>query len=180
VYSYLLGVQNKKKAFIKDEMDLLPMKRFVVLFLGLSVVLNTSGQKVGLLSIDQMNARFACGKDTTYVIHFWATWCTSCIKELPGFEKLNTEHKNAKVKVLLVSVDFLSNLNTSVKPFIKRKKIQSDVFLLNENDPQTYIDRIAKEWSGSIPATLFVHNGKRIFAEKEFTYNGLVKQYQSM
>ncbi len=30
--------------------------------------------------------------DTVYVVNFWATWCSTCVKELPYFEEL---HKSA-------------------------------------------------------------------------------------
>lgn len=46
--------------------------------------------------------------DNVYVINFWATWCAPCIKELPYFEKLHTD--NPKVKVILVSLDSLKDL----------------------------------------------------------------------
>lgn len=132
------------------------------------------GQEVSLISIDQMNKRIADGKDTTYVINFWATWCLPCVKELPHFEKLNTEGSQVKVKVLLVSVDYLSKLNEAVIPYVKSRKLKSEVFLLNEKDQQQYIDRIDKNWSGTIPATLFIKKDQRKFEEKEFTYGELL------
>lgn len=155
------------------------MKRVVLLFLGVMPLMNATAQKVRLLTIDEMNERIKKGRDTTYVIHFWATWCTPCIKELPFIEKLNVEYKMEKIKVMLVSVDYVSNLHKTVEPFVKRKKLFSDLFILNEKDQQTYIDRIDKQWSGTVPATLFVRGDKRRFAEREFTYEELVKEYKS-
>ena len=37
--------------------------------------------------------------DQTYVINFWATWCSPCIKELPHFEYINEKYDNNIVKV---------------------------------------------------------------------------------
>jgi len=138
------------------------------------------GQQVRLLNIDQLNERIKNGKDSTYVVNFWATWCAPCIKELPHFEKLSAEYKTEKLAVLLVSVDFKSKLNSAVIPFINRKKIKNEVFLLNESSPQEYIDRIDKSWSGSIPATLFIKNEKRKFIESEFTYEQLLTEYKKL
>lgn len=141
--------------------------------------LKSYSQQVRLLNIKQLNERIKQGKDSTYVVNFWATWCAPCIKELPHFERLNAEYKSDKVVVLLVSVDFKSKLTTAVVPFVSRKKIESEVFLLNESSPQEYIDRIDPSWSGSIPATLFVRNGKRKFKESEFTYEQLITEYKN-
>ena len=155
------------------------MKRNALLLLGVLALMHSTAQNVSLLTIDEMNERIQKGKDTTFVIHFWATWCTPCIKELPFIEKLNAEHKVEKIKVMLVSVDYVSNLHKTVKPFVKKRKLLTDVFILNEKDQQTYIDRIDKQWSGTIPATLFVRGDRRRFAEREFTYEELVNEYKS-
>ncbi len=140
--------------------------------------LGAFSQQVKLLTVDELYKRVEKGKDTTYVVNFWATWCAPCIKELPHFEKLQKEKKTDKLKVLLVSVDFKNRLEKSVVPFVKKKNMKNEVFLLNEKDEQEYIDKIDKTWSGAIPATLFVKGKKRKFLEQEFTYEDLTKEYQ--
>ncbi len=137
-------------------------------------------QNVKLLNINQLNERIKNGKDSTYVVNFWATWCAPCIKELPHFEKLGAEHKSEKLAVLLVSLDFKSKLQSNVIPFVKRKNLKNEVFLLNESNPQEFIDRIDPSWSGSIPATLFIKNDKRKFVESEFTYEQLLTEYKKL
>ncbi|MBF4484931.1 TlpA family protein disulfide reductase [Flavobacterium sp. CSZ] len=152
----------------------------ILLFLLFAFSVSGYSQNVKLLNIDQLNERIKNGKDSTYVVNFWATWCAPCIKELPHFEKLNAEFKSEKLAVLLVSVDFKSKLNSAVIPFVKRKNMKSQVFLLNESDPQKYIDRIDKSWSGSIPATLFIKEDQRKFIESEFTYEQLLTEYKKL
>ena len=158
------------------------MKIKSVFYLFLFVVFSVSSysQNVKLLTIDQLNERIEKGKDSTYVVNFWATWCAPCIKELPHFEKLSAEHKSDKLAVLLVSLDFKSKLNSNVIPFVKRKNLKNEVFLLNEGSPQEFIDQIDPSWSGSIPATLFIKNGKRKFVESEFTYEQLLTEYKKL
>ncbi|MFH6936648.1 TlpA disulfide reductase family protein [Flavobacterium sp. FlaQc-30] len=158
------------------------MKIKSVFYLFLFVVFSVSSysQNVKLLTIDQLNERIEKGKDSTYVVNFWATWCAPCIKELPHFEKLGAEHKSDKLAVLLVSLDFKSKLNSNVIPFVKRKNLKNEVFLLNEGSPQEFIDRIDSSWSGSIPATLFIKDGKRKFVESEFTYEQLLTEYKKL
>ena len=155
-------------------------KNVVFAFLFLAFSFSAYRQNVKLLNIDQLNERVKNGKDSTYVVNFWATWCAPCIKELPHFEKLQADYKSEKIKVLLVSVDFKSKLTSAVVPFVKRKNLKNEVFLLNESSPQEYIDRIDPSWSGSIPATLFIKGDKRKFMENEFTYEQLVTEYKKL
>ncbi|MFW0715460.1 TlpA disulfide reductase family protein [Pedobacter sp. N23S346] len=125
--------------------------------------------QVKLLSVDDLDKRMANGKDTTYVVNFWATWCAPCVAELPNFEKLRLANLNKPVKVLLVSLDFKSKLQKTVIPFVQKNQINAEVFLLNAQDRQADLQRIDKQWSGAIPATLFVNKQMRRFYEKEFT-----------
>lgn len=104
--------------------------------------------------------------DNVYVINFWATWCAPCIKELPFFEKLSTNNTN--VKVILVSLDSRKDLDKKLIPFIKRKKITAQVILLSDKDYNSWLPKIDKNWSGSIPATLILNGKKQSFIEHEF------------
>jgi hypothetical protein len=74
------------------------------------------------------------------------------------------------VSVVLVSLDFKRDIQRRVKPFIRNNKIRSRVVVLYEPDQNSWIERIDKTWSGSLPATLIVNNKKNIraFYEKQF------------
>ena len=118
--------------------------------------------------------------DTVYVINFWATWCAPCVKELPFFEKLNSEYGNKKVEVILVSLDFPHLYEKKLKPFIKNRKLSSKVIALDDVDMNSWIPKVDKKWSGSIPATIIYKNDKKHFYEQSFTFEELekeVKQY---
>jgi len=114
--------------------------------------------------------------DKVYVINFWATWCAPCVKELPYFEKLNTEYKNKNVEVVLVSLDFPHLYDKKLKPFIKDKKLASKVIALDDVDMNTWIPKVDESWSGSIPATIIYKNDNRKFYEQSFTYVELEKE----
>jgi thiol-disulfide isomerase/thioredoxin len=114
--------------------------------------------------------------DHIKVINFWATWCAPCVKELPLFEKLGQERSD--VVVMLVSMDLDLDPNPDkVYKFMARKKLQSQVLLLDEKDPNAWIEKIEKTWSGAIPATIIVNGktGQRIFVEKELHEGDLEK-----
>ncbi|MDD2631316.1 MAG: TlpA disulfide reductase family protein [Bacteroidales bacterium] len=116
--------------------------------------------------------------DTTYVINFWATWCKPCVAELPAFEELSSKYQSQKVKVLLVSLDFIKNYHTRLLPFINDNKIQPEVVLLNDPRSNQWIDRVSPQWSGAIPATLIYRNTQRMFYERSFTLEELEEEVQ--
>jgi len=151
---------------------------FLYLFF-LSLKTTALCQHAGLIKMNKLEERIHRGGDTTYVVNFWATWCAPCIKELPEFEKLNKVYKR-NLKVILVSLDFKSELEQSVLPFVRRKKLKSEVWLLDEDDQQKLIDRIDAGWSGALPATLFIKGSKRHFFERSFTLPELVKEYKKI
>ncbi|MBK0381633.1 TlpA family protein disulfide reductase [Pedobacter sp. SD-b] len=153
--------------------------KYLFIFFVMFFIAKISLAQVRLLSINQLENRIQQGKDTVYVVNFWATWCAPCVKELPNFEKLSQTYKNQPLKVILMSVDFKSKLEKAVVPFVRRNKIQSEVYVINEKSEQGYIDKVSKDWTGSLPATLIVNKLKnsRKFYEREFTYPQLEEVY---
>lgn len=109
----------------------------------------------------------------TYVVNFWATWCAPCVKEMPYFEKLDKEYKGKNVEVVLVSLDFPKKYESTLRPFIKKHKLRSELFALNDMDSNYWIPKISEDWSGALPATLIYNKDKREFYEQSFNYDEL-------
>lgn len=106
--------------------------------------------------------------DTLYVVNFWATWCKPCVAELPYFEAASEKYQSQKVKVLLVSLDFLRD-KQKVDKFVTDRNLKSEVVLLNAGNPNVWIDKIEPQWGGAIPATLLYRKGEKLFfSEGEF------------
>lgn len=154
------------------------MKKIILLFTLLSAILLFSFSEksnIEVVKYPWLENNFALKNDTTYVYNFWATWCMPCVAELPAFEKINKRYQSKKVKVVLVSLDYVKKLNEVLIPFVKKKNIQSKVVLLNEPDGNTFIDKIDSNWSGALPATLIINNNTsfRFFDEKEFNFDSI-------
>lgn len=133
-------------------------------------------QKVAVFdSYSELEKTVLSDSSTTYVVNFWATWCAPCVKELPHFEQLNSENKS--IKVVLISLDFKNQYEAKLLPFIKKKDIKSEVVLLTDKDYNTWLPTVDKDWSGSIPATLVIKNGKKFFVEKMFSSYEELSQY---
>lgn len=142
-------------------------------------------REIPVLSFPELEELISRENDTLYIYNFWATWCGPCVKELPAFEKITELYRNKKVKLVLVSLDFAEVLKTKVQPFVKKKKLKSEVVLLDPGRGGAWIDKVSTEWSGAIPATLFVYGkgSTRSLHEKQFTFdelNTLVQQILGM
>ena len=148
----------------------------ILVFLGLFLAgFTCRGQRVELMKLEPLRQTIQ-QEQGVQVINFWATWCGPCLKELPLFEKLNAERRD--VRILLVSLDMdLDPDPQKVRSFVARKKLKSTVIILDERNPNEWIDKLEKTWSGALPATLVIHNktGKRRFIERELHAGELEK-----
>lgn len=127
-----------------------------------------SCQSVDVVDVPALQSIINTKNDTTYVINFWATWCKPCVEEMPYFEALHEKYKDDKIKVVLISLDFKSQLEKRVVPFVEKRNLQPYVALLDGGNPNDWIDKVDPSWSGAIPATLFVSGEKRRFLEQSF------------
>lgn len=152
-------------------------------FLFLLLLLSASGlqaQNIPIIQQQELLDLLAKEDDTLRVVNFWATWCGPCVKELPHLEQLQRENLEQPLRVILVSLDFPSQLQKRVVPFVKKRKLRSTVLLLDGGDPNLWIDRVEPRWSGSIPATLFLYKGKRIFYEGQISEQELAQYVQQI
>jgi thiol-disulfide isomerase/thioredoxin len=134
-----------------------------------------SAQQIPVLNFEQLEPMLKQKNDTLYVINFWATWCKPCVEELPHFMEINSQYADKKFKMILVSLDFASQLDSKVIPFVKDKKIDSQVVLLSDPDANTWINRVNESWTGSIPATIIYKKDFYFFNENTMSYNELDK-----
>jgi thiol-disulfide isomerase/thioredoxin len=155
------------------------LKYTFVLFLLLGwygfVFAQSNPTKVEVIKFDWYESLRNQPNDTTYIINFWATWCVPCVAELPHFEQITKKYQTQKVKVYLVSLDFRKNIDSHLRPFVKKKNLQSAVLLLDEPDANAWIDKVDPSWSGALPATIIFNNKKNMiqFLEKELNFTEL-------
>jgi thiol-disulfide isomerase/thioredoxin len=100
--------------------------------------------------------------DRIYLVHFWATWCRPCVKELPFYQRI----ADSTARVIMVSLDF--NMQV-LRDFMSSRELPSEQWWLNEPREQEWMPLISNEWTGAIPASLFLHpaSGNRFFYEGE-------------
>lgn len=151
---------------------MLTKKNISKILFALFFSLNLNSQtKPAVYKIDNLLKRIHNNSDTIYVVNFWATWCKPCVEELPDFEKFNQQNKNKKVKILLVSIDFVEDMNTKLIPFLQKNNYSSECVLLDEVNGNDFINKINVKWGGAIPTTYFTTKNKKKEAlfEKKIT-----------
>jgi thiol-disulfide isomerase/thioredoxin len=133
-------------------------------------------QQAEIIKLKQLQDLIQAKGEHIKVINFWATWCAPCVKEMPLFEKLAQDRKDVQVTFVSMDLD-LDPDPAKVHKFVARKKIQSQVVILDEENPNSWIELIDKDWSGALPATIIVNSktGQRKFIERELHEGELEK-----
>ena len=78
------------------------------------------------------------------------------------------EFKDKNTEVILVSLDFPSQIESKLKPYLKKNKIKSKVILLDDSKMNTWVPKVSEQWDGGIPATLIVNSSNYNFYPKPF------------
>ena len=60
---------------------------------------------VRAVTAEEFTAVLQRERGNVLIVNFWATWCSPCLKEVPDLLAVESALKNAKVKLIGVSVD---------------------------------------------------------------------------
>lgn len=158
-------------------MRIKPVFSIIMLLSFLATGTLLSGQKVTHIKVPDLEKILKAPENKLFVVNFWATWCPPCVSELPNFEKVAKEYKAEDVRFILVSLDFPSQIEKQLMPFLKKNRISLDVLVMTDVDYDSWIDKVDRSWEGNIPVTLFFNNSKkkRYFHLGEVDETGLRK-----
>ena len=131
---------------------------------------------IRILNYEKLKPMLHVENDTTYVVNFWATWCSPCMAEMPYFLALDSLYADKPMKLLLVSLDFKKDYLRKLQPFVKSKGLEDKVVVLEDNNANFWINDIEPSWGGAIPATLVYKNGQRTFFERTFHHVDELKE----
>ena len=141
---------------------------FFFLLLILSIHSTAQADKPPVVNFEGLEPYLQKNNDTIYVVNFWATWCKPCIEELPYLEQIHQDKFDDPVQVILVSLDFINQVEDKLIPFIRDYKLRSTVVVLDDPDANIWIDKVDPRWSGAIPATIIYQREKRMFFPDSF------------
>lgn len=122
------------------------------------------------------------------IIDFWATWCKPCLEDMPVLIKeVNEQNRLAKkatdsIQLVLVSLDLEEEFPAGLSSFVKKRKIKAKVMWLDETNADYFCPKVDPNWSGAIPATLFVNNqtGYRKFFEEKISKQKLKEEIMAI
>jgi len=154
--------------------------RMSIIILLISINAAALAQDVEVVKFDKVQKVMQEKNNKLRIYNFWATWCKPCIIEMPYFEEIAEAHAD-KIELNFMSVDYADQVDSKVKPFLKKKNIKSRVMIIDDLDYNSWIDKVDPRWSGAIPATVFITpEGKKLFYEKEFKKEELQKLIDSL
>ena len=79
-----------------------------------------------LKTVNNEDFDFAELKGQFVVLNFWATWCATCVYEMPEFKKLHRSSSGKNVKI--ISINFAEKQNKVAK-YVQEKQLSFPVLL---------------------------------------------------
>lgn len=144
-----------------------------VIALSFNIQLFAQNAQLKIIKVPELEKIIKTEAGKLKVINFWATWCKPCIKELPYF--VEAQMKYPEIEFVFISLDYAEN-EAKVNAFSKKKGLdKSKMYLIDELDYNSWIDKVSPDWSGAIPGTLIVNAAGKEFYEKEF-HSGELEQ----
>ena len=141
-------------------------------------VISAQGVSVPVFDFQSFSPMLDYYNDTLYIFNFWATWCQPCVKEMPYFNMADSAYSNKPLRIILVSLDFVENVENALIPFILENDLRPEVIVLDDMDSNTWIPMIDPDWEGTIPASLFMQKSTRKFFARSFTYEELTEEIE--
>lgn len=134
---------------------------------------NTVGaQRVSFVIFDKFSElanRIQQAEPNPVVVHFWATWCMPCIKEIHLFEEVAEKYADNHLEVLLVSLDFRSEL-TKFASFVEKQGFAHvEWALIADQHTNDWMPLMSELWSGAVPATFIYRGASSSFRQGIFT-----------
>ena len=63
-------------------------------------------------------------KGQVVILHFWATWCSTCLEEMPALNDFYNKHKDQGLKVIAISMND-ANEDLEVIKYLEKLKFDS-------------------------------------------------------
>ncbi len=115
-------------------------------------------RSVALANLDAIKLAMQKSRGRTLVVHFWATWCLPCLKELPVVNRFAQEMRGQGVDVLSLSLDD-PKASARVAKVLGENAPALTRTIAKVDDPDAFIAQFDRHWEGAIPA-MFVFDAQ--------------------
>lgn len=88
----------------------------------------------------------------TLLVNFWATWCTSCIKEMPELSELQNELSPRSIQIIGIGLD---NQDKIIE-FAKKYDVTYPIYIADVNG-QTLLSELGNQ-AGVLPFTVLINH----------------------
>ena len=155
--------------------------KYLAAFALLLVVYTAGAQDLPKWKVEDLKTAIAKAESPT-IFNFWATFCKPCIEEIPYFQELVKKYEAAGVRLVLVNLDAPEEYPTRIRTFATRFKMTAPIAYLDESNADLFCPAVDEQWSGAIPASLFVNpkTGYRKFYEDQLSREELEKEIGRM
>ena len=153
------------------------INKIILLFVFAFSLTSANAQEIKKWKLQDLEAAIK-NSDTPTIINFWATFCKPCIEELPYFQETAKRYNSAGVQLILVSLDLPQAYPKKISAFAIKNKIKAPIAFLDETNADLFCPKVDQNWSGAIPASLFVNNktGYRKFFEDQLSKEQVEKE----
>ena len=117
------------------------------------------------LSIDSVATLLGNHTDNFRLINVWATWCGPCVTEFPEFVTINRMYRQREFEFVSVSIDDVSR-KTNALNFLTKKQASAKNYIFT-GDKYQFIDKLSKDWEGSLPYTVLLAPGGKVLYSKQ-------------
>jgi peroxiredoxin len=105
--------------------------------------------------------------DQLLLVNVWATWCGSCVIELPEFVTMNRMYRHRRLKLVTITLDEPEQHGAALE-LLKKLHVAATNYRATVADRDRFADVLDKEWAGPLPYTLLIApGGKVIYRCKE-------------
>ena len=157
------------------------INKIILLFVFAFSLTSANAQEIKKWKLQDLEAAIK-NSDKPTIINFWATFCKPCIEELPYFQETAKRYNSAGVQLILVSLDLPQAYPKKISAFAAKNKIKAPIVFLDETNADLFCPRVDPNWSGAIPASLFINNktGYKKFFEDQLSKEQVEKEIISM
>ena len=114
------------------------------------------------IEIDELGKLLENDSEKLRLVNFWATWCGPCIIEYPEFVELQRMYGERDFEFVSVSLDS-PDAEEKVLKFLKNKYSATSNYLVNSEDKYAAIEVVQNGWDGSLPLTLLIEPGGKVY-----------------